>query len=364
MTKHLKFISIFVAIFFVFGVMVACSTSSSDDPGDDPPRGDIPDQLDFSDAFEINSRLGTGINLGNALEANFEGEWGMVVQEEYIQLIKDAGFEHVRIPIRWNAYAETQPPFTLSPAIFDRVDEIMGWALDRGLGVMLNIHHFDELMESPAPQRNRFIQIWSQIADHYKDYPEQVVFEVLNEPHNNLTPQLWNNYLDSAVYEIRKTNPRRVLVIGTANWGGFYSLPELVIPENDRQLIVTVHYYNPFQFTHQGATWAGSETVDWIGTTWDETEAEKAEIDSEFDAVVQWAETHNRPIHMGEFGAFSTADNDSRERWTRYVRQAAEDRDFSWAYWEFGAGFGVYNRDTQQWNDYLLRALLPDSPEL
>lgn len=153
-------------------------------------------------------------------------------------------------------------------------------------------------------------------------------------------------------------------MVGTANWGGIDRLTSLNIPAQERNVIVTVHYYNPFQFTHQGASWAGEQADDWLGTTWTATESQKAALDEDLDSVKQWAERHNRPVYLGEFGAYSAAPQQSREAWTEYVRSAAEQRNFSWSYWEFGAGFGIYNRDTKEWRDGLLQALIPGSPEL
>lgn len=86
---------------------------------------------------------------------------------------------------------------------------------------------------------------------------------------------------------------------------------------------------------------------------------EKAEIDNRFDLVAAWAKQSGIPVYLGEFGAYSKADMDSRVRWTTYVREQAEARGFAWAYWEFGAGFGVYDRDAREWQDELLRALIP-----
>ena len=349
---------------FVTSVVFSCSSNAVENIIDLHPPSEPADQHHFRNAFEINRILGKGINLGNALEAPNEGEWGMVIEEEFIQLIKDAGFESVRIPIRWNAHALTNSPYTIDQAFFDRVDEVAGWSLDRGLAVMINIHHYNELMQQPQPHRQRFLSLWDQIAEHYKHYPEELVFEVLNEPHDNLTPDLWNTFFAEALDVIRKTNPKRVVVAGTANWGGFEQIRYLRLPEDDRQLIVSVHSYEPFHFTHQGADWVGQDARGWIGTTWDGTDAEKAAVDQIFGVVEGWAETYNRPIHVGEFGVFYPADDNSRERWTSYIRESSEIRNYSWAYWEFGAGFGVYDRDNSEWRDYLLRALIPDSPLL
>lgn len=244
------------------------------------------------------------------------------------------------------------------------MDQIIGWALERDLMVVLNIHHYNELMEEPEANRNRFLAIWSQIAKHYHDASSDLLFEVLNEPHGELSAGRWNQYLRSAVDVIRESNPHRTLIIGTAPWGGFDGLANLSLPEDDRNIIVTVHYYNPFQFTHQGASWAGDEADDWLGTTWTETQEQVDAVNADFDFVEQWSENHNRPIYLGEFGAYNAAPQQSREIWTNYIRTAAEQRSFSWSYWEFGAGFGIYDRDSHQWREGLLEALIPQSAVL
>lgn len=316
------------------------------------------------DPFKQNEALGKGVNLGNALEAPVEGDWGMVIEEEFIQLISDAGFDAIRIPVRWNAHAMGNAPYTIEENFIERVDKVINWALKRDLKVVLNIHHYDALFENPQAQRERFLSIWEQIAEHYHDRPNDLIFEILNEPHGNLSPSLWNLYLERAIEVIRQSNPFRTVVIGTAPWGGIDGLKDLSIPENERNVIVTVHYYNPFQFTHQGASWAGEQADVWVGTTWTATERQKAALDRDFDTIEEWAESHNRPIYLGEFGAYSAAPQESREIWTDYVRSAAEKRNFSWSYWEFGAGFGIYDRETDEWRDGLLEAMLPVSPEL
>ncbi len=359
-------VNYYISACFILAISFMLMSCMNDNDRNEQKKDLLPPEnpAEAFDPFELNEMLGKGINLGNALEAPGEGEWGMVIEEEYLELISKAGFDAVRIPIRWNAHAENAGPYTIDPEFFDRVDEVINWALDRDLLVMINIHHYNELMEQPAEHRARFVSIWEQIGDHYKEFPNTLLFEVLNEPHGNLGPDRWNVFLRDALETIRKTNPTRTVVIGTSPWGGSGGLEDLTLPEEDRNLIVTVHNYNPFQFTHQGAEWAGDESDDWLGTTWTGTEEQKSELDEELDRIKTWAEEQDRPIHLGEFGAYSAAPEESREIWTDYIRAEAEKRDFSWAYWEFGSGFGVYDRDTGQWREGLLEALLPDSPEL
>ncbi|MGI5916195.1 MAG: glycoside hydrolase family 5 protein [Anaerolineae bacterium] len=300
---------------------------------------------------------GRGINLGNALEASWEGEWDMVLQEEYFELIRNAGFDTVRIPIRWSSHADSQPPYTIEPAFFDRVDWAVEQALSRGLIAVINMHHYEALMARPDAHRERFLAMWRQIAEHYRHHPPTLYFEILNEPNGYLTPSLWNEYLREALAVIRESNPERTVVIGTAEWGGLRGLNSLSVPE-DEHLIMTFHYYEPFQFTHQGTEWVNGSSR-WLGTKWRGTKREKEAVRRHMDAAAAWGREHGLPVWMGEFGAYSKADQRSRVRWTSFVVREAEARGIAWAYWEFGAGFGVYDREAGRWRDDLLNALIP-----
>ena len=149
-------------------------------------------------------------------------------------------------------------------------------------------------------------------------------------------------------------------------------------------------YYDPFLFTHQGAEWVGPEygtlgvtwpgppdaevtpipearDVEWVRTwflRYNQTPgsgnpASPEAIATDFDRALAWSEARGVPLWLGEFGAYSTADMASRARWAATVRAEAEARGFSWAYWEFGAGFGVYDREAKAWRAPLLSALVP-----
>jgi endoglucanase len=307
----------------------------------------------------------SGINLGNALEAPNEGDWGVLLQEEYFEIIRNAGFHYLRIPIRWSAHAASSDPYPIDSDFMDRVDWAVNQALDQGFITIINIHHYEEMMTDPEGQWERFLALWDQIADHYIDYDANLYFEILNEPNNQLTADLWNDCLADAIDVIRASggsNATRQLVVGTANWGGIGGLNELELPAADANIIVTVHYYNPFEFTHQGAEWVNDSDA-WLGTTWTGTPAQKAAVQSDFNVVEDWADDNGRQIFLGEFGAYSKADNCSRITWTTYIVQQAEARNFIWAYWEFCAGFGVYDRYWEgagAWRKELLDALVPE----
>lgn len=310
------------------------------------------------DPFVQNQQLGRGINLGNALEGPIEGAWGVTLREDYFTAIADAGFQHVRVPIRWNAHALADPPYTIDPDFFARIDWVVEQAVRNNLLVVLNIHHYDELFSDPQGHRDRFLVLWQQIAEHYADAPDTVLFELLNEPHDRLTPSAWNDLFPDAIAAIRAGNPTRNLIVGPGNWYNIGLLHSLSLPPDDKHLIVSIHYYEPFRFTHQGAEWVGGSDF-WLGTTWEDTAFHRGAVESDLNRAARWGEKNGYPIYLGEFGAYSRADMDSRVQYTAAVARTAESLGMSWAYWEFGAGFGAYDRSTGTWKAELLGALIP-----
>jgi endoglucanase len=310
----------------------------------------------WADAFEANARLGRGVNLGNALDAPKEGEWGFKLEAEYFDLIKKAGFNSVRIPIRWSVHAGAEAPYTIDPEFFKRVDWAVEQALSRGLNAVINVHHYEEMFQDPAKHQPRLEGLWKQIAERYRDRSEQLYFEILNEPHGKLTPWDWQKMIPALLGVIRQSNPHRMVIIGPGEWNGLWHLESLKLSDKDPNLIVTFHYYSPFEFTHQSASWvAGSEK--WKGTTWDGNAAQMDELRKHIELAAAWGKKNKRPLYLGEFGAFSAADMDSRARWTRAITREAEKHRISWAYWEFGSGFGIYDPAAKEWRRPLLEAL-------
>jgi endoglucanase len=331
-------------------LLAATATAESENQADKP-----------LDAFTANRLLGRGLNLGNALEAPQEGAWGLTLEADHFRQIKQAGFDSVRIPIRWSAHAPAESPYTLDPTFCKRVDWAIDQALANNLATVINVHHFEELYNDPDKHLPRFRAIWRQIAERYRDRPAQLFFELLNEPHGQLTGERWQLMIGQLLSVIRipdqGRNWTRNILIGPGNWNNVHHLDQLQLPESDRYLIATFHYYLPFEFTHQGASWV-SGSAKWKGTTWTGTPPQQQAVQNDFAKAAAWAKKQNRPLYLGEFGAYSAADMDSRARWTRAVAREAEKHGMSWAYWEFAAGFGVYDRNARAWRQPLLRALL------
>ena len=97
-----------------------------------------------------NKKLGRGINLGNALDGPKEGEWGVTLKAEYFQWIKEAGFNSVRLPVRWSAHAEETAPYTIDAKFAERVDWAIDQALKNRLNIIVNVHHYDAHGRGPG----------------------------------------------------------------------------------------------------------------------------------------------------------------------------------------------------------------------
>jgi hypothetical protein len=312
-------------------------------------------------AFEFNKKLGVGVNMGNMFEAPTETDWGNPWKPEYFGIISQMGFKHVRIPIRWEPAARSSatPPYLITPTFFARIKQVVDDALKNKLIVVINMHHHEALLTDVTGQKERFLSQWTQISEYFKSYSDSLIFEVLNEPNSSITPEVWNNLFPEALQKIRLTNPNRYVLIGTAEWGGLGGLSKLVWP-NDPFIFPTIHYYNPFHFTHQGASWSGPESTNWIGTEWLNTQGERETMQNDFAPLVAFSKKYNVPVHIGEFGAYEKADMPSRIRWTNYLARYFGELGFSCAYWEFSAGFGIYDLVAKKARQDLLDALVTD----
>jgi endoglucanase len=310
-----------------------------------------------SNAYDFNTKLGSGINFANALEAPKEGEWGVTLQPEYFRVIKNAGLQHVRVPIRWSGHALTVAPYTIDEKFFRRIDWVIERAQANSLLTVINMHHYEELENAPDVEKTRFINIWRQISQRYKNAPISVAFELYNEPAKNMSDANWNDLFAETLKVVRETNPHRIIIVGPAFWNNISHLTALKLPDGDRDLVVTCHYYEPFHFTHQGASWVGEESKSWLGTKWLDSPAERASIGNDLNKAYIWSASNHRPIYIGEFGAIDQADMESRARWARAVKEEATKLNFSTAYWGFCSNFAAYDVEKKQWQPSLLSAI-------
>ncbi|MCE5267186.1 MAG: glycoside hydrolase family 5 protein [Planctomycetaceae bacterium] len=310
-------------------------------------------------AFEQNRRLGHGVNvLGydpiwqNRDQARF--------QDRYFRLIKNAGFGHVRINLYPFRDGRLSPNNDIAATWFDTLDWAISNARGAGLMVILDLHEYETMAEDPTANRVRLLAAWRQIAQHCQKLPDDVLFELLNEPNGKLTPELWNALSRETLRIVRASNPRRTVIVGPGSWNSIDALSKLDLPEEDELLIATVHYYNPFAFTHQGAAWTIMKNTS--GVTWEGTAEQRRAVRTDFERADAWAKQHRRPMFLGEFGALENGDLPSRARWAACVAKQAEDLGWSWAWWQFEGNFALYDSKRDAWVAPLLRALAPKTP--
>jgi endoglucanase len=242
------------------------------------------------------------------------------------------------------------------------VDFVVTNALAARLAVMINIHHFDELDENPAATAGEFLKIWAQIAAHYQKFPKP-------------TTAVMNPIYAQAIAEIRKTNPRRTIFVEPGGWGSIDQLKNLVLPPDDN-VIVSVHCYDPFYFTHQSAMWTQSPVESLVGIQFPgppatpfipppsanlpqgvlnwihryntlptpENPSSPLAFEGKLKYIRAWSDYYGRPVHLGEFGCFTKADPESRARFYSAFRHALDQNNIGWAIWDWSAGFRYWDK--------------------
>ena len=330
-------------------------------------------------AHRAASRFSRGINIGNCLEVPPGANWRVPHNAGDLRAIAREGFDHVRIPTAWQHYCGPPPTYTISDAFFRAVDDLVTNAVQYGLNAIVNVHHFDRLATDPPAHSNQLFQIWRQVARHYRAYPPELAFEILNEPRGGATTEWMNGFYAAVLPEIRASNPNRTVFVQPGQWGAVHALGRLSLPARDDNLIVSVHSYVPFLFTHQGASWAGpsasTTNITYPGPP--QTPATPAfpttNHPSSADWLVQyntlpsginpcsrsafvagleyardWSRYYGRPVHVGEFGCYHYAPAASRLRFYREKRECLDQLGLGWAAWDWKAGFPYWDPDAGQ----------------
>jgi aryl-phospho-beta-D-glucosidase BglC (GH1 family) len=286
-----------------------------------------------------------------------------------IALIAKMGFDHCRLSIdagplvAWQ-YAGKETPF------MTELDRVVKTMLDNHLSVIIDIHPSSEykaqLFQGSSGVSN-FVALWRALAAHYASTdPEHVFFEIMNEPEQN-DPYRWLGIQASVVDAIRQAAPHNTIIASGAHWS---SLPDLLVlePLPDPNIIYTFHDYEPFPFTHQGATWTSPEvrperaipypsTPDNIAPrldeepnlsgqffldTYGEDRWDDARIENSIEFAAKWSTLHHVPVYCGEFGVLRNyAPPSDRAQWLHDMRVALENNHIGWAMWDYQGGFSV-----------------------
>jgi endoglucanase len=295
-----------------------------------------------------------------------------------IALIKSLGFDHVRFPIEpAPLMSDTPDPSILNSTYLGYVDTALDMILASGLAVVIDIHPSDEFKLAMARDERSieaFSKFWRAFATHLSQRdPERVFLEVLNEPMVE-DPYRWYGIQGKLIASIRAGAPNHTIIASGHRWSGLYELLFLE-PYADSNVIYNFHYYEPFAFTHQGATWAGPNlpfyknvpypsSPDAVKLLLDTIPDDPARynllrygeenwnaqrIDRELGAAAAWAAKHHVYITCNEFGAFRKVVKPAdRVAWLQDMRTALEKHGIGWTMWDYGGGFSVVNKANDQ----------------
>lgn len=289
--------------------------------------------------------MGAGVNLFEGEDDYWEGKQGNFTDAD-IKSIADAGFKTIRVPLfAIKKIVDTQG--NLDPKYLAKLDHLIDLAVANNLNIILDEHNYNECSKDVDGCAVLLPNVWYDLAQRYRNAPNNVIFELLNEPNGKVDADIWNAWVPDLISMIRETNPTRNIIVGPVMWNSADQLSTLKLPEADRHIIVTFHYYSPMEFTHQGANWAGPELEKLSGVHWTGTADQMAALNATFDKVSAWSKANNRPIFLGEFGSYAKVNKnmDDRVTWTKAVSKAAASRGFARALWvyEGSGGFGIHD---------------------
>lgn len=321
--------------------------------------------------------MGAGINIGNSLDVTWVRQYlPDATVEEYetfwsnppitsalLQEIHDKGFNTVRIPVSWEEHILEDG--TVDPAWMKRVEQVVDWALECDLYVILNIHHESWLVPTPEEEEQvteKLCNLWEQIASQFADRSEKLLFEAMNEPRLEDSDVEWTegtsemrevvNRLNAAfVSTVRATggrNEKRWLLLPA--YGTQYrekALEDLELPDDDH-LMVAVHAYLPYDFT------LGGDTSKWSAQESDDTEG----IDELMELLKRLFLRSQIPVLITEFGCYDQDNLEERLEWARYYVHAATKAGVGCVWWDNGKDSGLIDRETCEWTQPELAELL------
>ncbi len=279
------------------------------------------------------------INLSNHLEAKREGQWVYPFDPAQIDAMAAVGFDTLRLPVRAADYwdgEQIEPPFV------SRMMAVVDRARAAGLFVIVDLHHYNRFVEDPDEFGNEFVAIWQALSLIFKGQ-EGIAFELLNEPTDAVKTEVFLPYFARALSAIRQHHPDAWVIMGGANYSHVNRLADLPKPDDPR-VVHTFHYYTPDKFTLQKP---GERTP-----YWDVSDGRAAVL-----ADIRKAAGHHTSVFLGEFGVRHKADPEDRLDWLETVRRASEAEGIPWCHWGFGAQFGIFDPDSNQWHDEALQAL-------
>lgn len=321
--------------------------------------------------------MGAGINIGNSLDVkgvlrhkpnasvqDFETFWhNPPITQALFETVHEKGFRTVRIPVSWGEHL--QEDGMVDPAWMQRVEQVVDWALDSGLYVILNTHHEAWIVptqEKEAEVTAQLCCLWEQIAQTFADRDERLLFESMNEPRLVGTDEEWTSGTEEARTVINRMNAAFVSTVRTSggnNETRWLMLPayatqsretalsELELPD-DPKLIVSVHAYLPYEFAQ------GGQTAEWDAGDPEDTE----KIDELMERIDRLFLRRRIPVMITEFGCIDQDNSDECLEWAQYYTGLAAEKGVGYVWWDSGDGFQLIDRETNEWTQPQLADLL------
>lgn len=319
-------------------------------------------------SFDIHS----GINLNEWMEKSGSlEEKESVVSIAIIDSLKELGFDHVRIPVSEEILFDEN--LSLRSDFFELLKSRIDYCQKTGLKVILDLHgtrqfsftqSSNTLFSEPQPIES-FLNVWTKLQELFRHYSTDfLAYECLNEPAAAKNKHhLWNNVLSQWISFIRKTEKNRFLFIGTNRGNQLWTLKFLKLPQ-DNHLVLTIHYYYPFLFTHYHPNDAIAKEFNILarypGRTIQDQDFkklpkdlqkeysqyqevyDKKKIYDDLSAAINFSKKHNIPLNIGEFGCRRFGNAEDRIQWFKDIVSIFKENGISYTLWGLsGAGFGI-----------------------
>lgn len=287
---------------------------------------------------------GKGVNLSNWLEGYWQTGWPTPqgYSKSFLVDIQKSGIRSVRLPIYFAGVTDSLPPYAVdtSHALFALVDSVISWADDLDMRVIIDNHHGWPLTDSTWRQSlPRMKSTWGAVARRYAHLdPDRYTFELLNEPSIGISGDSLQLLFLPLIDTVRGYAPGHSIVVSPALAGiglGYLDFP----PMADTNLIYTFHTYDPYPFTHQGFSWSNPyypPGATFPGTSYDFL------LPASWNSAMEWKNTHNLPMFLGEFGVGSYVDPTSRCNWMDTVTRRIHENNLSWFYWDVQYDFSMF----------------------
>ncbi|KAA3612157.1 MAG: T9SS C-terminal target domain-containing protein [Calditrichaeota bacterium] len=310
-----------------------------------------------------------GVNIAGWFQAPSvrQIQFTKINKQDFV-ILQTMGCDVVRLPLNLHFMTDGAPDYKIDPLFYSFLDQVVDWAEELQIHLILDNHTFDPAVDTDPHIGDVLVPVWQQMAEHYQNRSTFIYFEILNEPHG-ISDVLWNDIQKNVLAAIREIDTKHTVIIGPASWNSYQNLAAMPVYDDDN-LIYTFHFYDPFIFTHQGASWVEPSMAplsgvpypyesgrmpalptslrnSWIANSYDAypTEGNSVKIKELFDIAINFAAQRNVPIFCGEFGVLmDNSENGDRVRWHKVVTDYLTENKISWTLWEFNGSFGIYEK--------------------